>query len=190
MTGRTCWHPCVRHAVREDRLAGFDSTPIPLDLLRLRRLAGVVRRETLDLFVGEAAAQAPHVLESRWIAAAMASEAVQLGNEVGFCLAAKLGKLGDTELPVTPWQLEHTCSAITEAETAGFATSRDRSGLAQPTDTTAAAAAKTRVADFMSISRQAPAARAAISTPATCRGKACCCPVRCDRNRRSSSRNR
>src|SRR6185369_17888851 len=49
----------------------------------------------------------------------------------GVC-AARLGKFGDTELPLMPWQFEQTWRAKVVASTCGLDTSRERDGFAHP----------------------------------------------------------
>jgi hypothetical protein len=60
--------------------------------------------------------------------------------------------LGDTELPVTPWQFEQTCCASVVADTAGSARLRERSMFEQAARTAGAATSKTIVDIFMKFS--------------------------------------
>jgi hypothetical protein len=57
--------------------------------------------------------------------------------------------LGDSESPVTPWQLEQTWRASVSAGTSGLPTSRERSGSAQAVSSSKTAAALSRSWDFI-----------------------------------------
>src|SRR5471030_2845167 len=65
------------------------------------------------------------------------------------CCSASFGKLGDIELPSSPWQFEHTCAAMVLAGVLGFARERERSMEEQPAPTVTSTSARVKEVRFM-----------------------------------------
>src|SRR5471030_1506244 len=82
MTTQARWNFLSRNATVKNRFAGGHLLRIDRGVA-LRDLFGEIIGESLDLFVGELTADAPHVFEACGIGSMMAPEILQLRDHIG-----------------------------------------------------------------------------------------------------------